>query len=360
MIINSIANKNLYIPERKPAVREKSEISDIFTKDILPDFSGQRNIPFIENILSTTLIETDINPPLETKKVLSSVPKFLTMEDSLNYGLNSSGENKVQGKRTVPLFLTMDEGPATEKPSFTLKLEDMKKFDETIFEELSEFTNSETNKKREDYYGTIFQDSDLQKRVTELINGWTFGGKGKGAAIEAYRNIIVEGKGPSTPDEQTIYDMMATRKERWERLSEKLGIEVPDTFHLYRGVRGNYSVEALVSAWSDEKSEDMIIPNYELSSWSLDREVAEKFGEGPEPYVIYEADIPFERTIADKWVDGAGFVTFCPDQDEVLVSATKDSIKVPKDLTAVLYKGKTYSYENRKELIDLWRKDNPL
>lgn len=341
-----------------------SEPSDKVSIDTLPGFSEEINSPALEN----KNIKSDINEEPEIKeKKPSSVPAFLTVlspEDSSNFQLNFSvGKKEFPGEEkkpsSVPLFLTMEDTFSFPQKPFSLKLEDMKQFDEKIFDKLSEFTDPATNEKRENFYATLFQDEDLQKRVTQMINNWTFGGEGKGVAMEAYKNIAVDDKAPSNQDEKTIQDILATRKERWKRLADKLGISVPETFHLYRGVRGDYAIESMVSAWSDEKSEDMIIPNYELSSWSLNNKVAEMFAEGPEPYVIYEGDIPFEKTLVDKWVDGAGFVTFCPDQEEVVVSAPKDTIKVPKSLASVLYKGKTYSYKDRKELIELWRKDHP-
>lgn len=219
--------------------------------------------------------------------------------------------------------------------------------------------NQEARDALQAYYSEIYQDADLNTRAKELIKGWTSGGKGKEELRQAFVNVVLDGKDPATPMEHTLADMAVTRRMRLDRVAAKLGIQTPDSFHLYRGVRGDYAVEPLVKAWADESTPDMVIPHKEVASWSLNRETAEYFASGKEPSVIYEADVPFNRTLIDKWADGHSLANMYSPQDEVVVAATHDTLKVPKATASVTYQGKTYTYADRQALIQAWHEDHP-
>jgi hypothetical protein len=95
-----------------------------------------------------------------------------------------------------------------------------------------------------------------------------------------------------------------------------------------------------------------------VNSWSTNPAIAKDlFAAGGDTAVVYQADIPFGRTLADKWADGAGFLKWTPDQDEVIV-ATK-GLTVPAEQVRAVFQGKTYGFEDREALIAAWRATHP-
>jgi hypothetical protein len=75
--------------------------------------------------------------------------------------------------------------------------------------------------------------------------------------------------------------------------------------------------------------------------------------------VVYEADVPFDHTIMDKWSDGHALANLYSPQDEVVVAAPHDTLQVPEATATVTYKGKTYTYADRQALIQAWNEDHP-
>jgi hypothetical protein len=260
------------------------------------------------------------------------------------------------------IFAEFNDTPnKTEAPAkkTTLNLNTIRK-NEKPFLDLSNLPAQERKIKKGEFYNGIFSDADLQKRTEKLVKQWAIGESGIDIARESFSNVVLEGKPPSNETEKTIFDMITTRKERWGRLAEKLGIQPPTSFHLYRGVKGDYAVSAIAKAWSDNSSKYMNVPNLELTSWSLDLETAKDFASGSKTKtsVVYEADIPFTRTLMDKWLDDNSFITKYYKEEEVVVAGTKDSIRIPKDQATVKYKDKIYTYDNRQEFIKKWNKDH--
>lgn len=210
------------------------------------------------------------------------------------------------------------------------------------------------------FHAPVWADPALQERAHKVLSGWVWGGKGKVELIAAYRRVVVEGQAPASEAEHVLTAMLATRRARWERLAAIAGVPVPDTFHLHRGVRGDYAVEAVVKAWSDEGATHMAVPSHALASWSLDPTIARAFGDDKAASVFYEAQIPFEQTLADKWVDGSAFVALALEQQEVVVAGAEGALSLPKQAATVLFEGKTYTYDRRQELIRAWRARKPL
>jgi hypothetical protein len=211
---------------------------------------------------------------------------------------------------------------------------------------------------KEHIYTDIFQDTELRDKTIETFGQWTAtysASDTQKQMREAWSNIM-KGQDPSTPMEHTVTDIYTTRKARWERLANTMGLEaVPKEFQLYRGVSSEFFVEAVVKAWRDTSSTDMQIPAHELSSWSLTRNTAEGFGSNPKASVVYEANVPFERTLADKFVDDGTFITTFSRENEVVVALSeKNTLTTPKDKATVKFQGKTYTYAERASLIAAW------
>lgn len=211
---------------------------------------------------------------------------------------------------------------------------------------------------KEHIYQDLFQDPDLQERAVKLLSGWTSAYSSSITQTEMRKAFskIMAGQAPESPLEHTIFDIYTTRRERWLRLSDKLGLDgVPESFQLYRGTHSKRILEAVVTAWKDTQYSEMQVPAHELSSWSMSRATAQSFAFDSEHSVIFEAQIPFERTLADKFVDDGTFISpFFGEQEVVVATAQKNGITTPKDKVTILFQGKQYDYSQRADLIKAW------
>ncbi|MDB5095658.1 MAG: hypothetical protein JWM80_79 [Cyanobacteria bacterium RYN_339] len=205
----------------------------------------------------------------------------------------------------------------------------------------------------------LYADQDLYTRAHDVVGGWVAGGKKKVALREAYTRVAVQGNAPAAPIEQTLVDMLTTRRARWERLATREHLPMPEAFKLYRGVDGEYAVKAVMEAWGNPAAQTMEVPLYDLTSWSLRRETADAFALQEAANVIYQAEVPFGNTVADKYVDGGAFIRWCYDQDEVVVGKPRGGLQIPVQDATVQYQGKTYTYADRQALAEAWKKDHP-
>jgi hypothetical protein len=219
--------------------------------------------------------------------------------------------------------------------------------------------SQDTKDKLNAFYAPMYQNPDLQERANKAIAGWVWGGKGKVALRDAYSRVIVGKAKPETDLENLISELSTTRRARWQRLASSQGLPMPDAFKLYRGVRGDYAVDEVLRSWMDDSTEQVRITNHELSSWSTDPAIADKFVHGENTAAVYKADIPFDQTVLDKWSDGGPLVSLGYDQNEVVVGAAKDSLTLPKRDITLTYKGQAYTYAQRNELLAAWQKDHP-
>jgi hypothetical protein len=226
-----------------------------------------------------------------------------------------------------------------------------------IYRKLYDEENSvKYNKIKDEFFSDIFADDELKSEIEYLVHKWTYSETSLEPLKNAFVDVFLKGKSPETENENYMFNIISTRKERWDRLSKKLNIKTPEKFHLFRGVHGDYAVESVINAWKDENTKNMNLPNRVLSSWSVSKNTAEMFAKFQTPVngVVYEADIPFTRTFMDKWVDDADFIKYFYAEDEVIVMASENSIKIDKKNAKVKYDNKLYDYDKRKELIDIW------
>lgn len=211
---------------------------------------------------------------------------------------------------------------------------------------------------KEHIYGEIFRNPALRDTTIKAFTRWTATYSNAGVQKEMRQAFasIMKGKAPSTPLEKAVFDIYTTRQDRWARLADTAGLGgVPKDFQLYRGVKGERFVSAVIDAWRDTKGPDMQVPAYELSSWSLTRNIAESFAGSSDAAVIFEAQVPFERTLADKYVDDGSFITSFSSENEVIVAtAESNGLSTPKDKVTVTFKGQKYSYAEREALIQAW------
>lgn len=210
---------------------------------------------------------------------------------------------------------------------------------------------------KDEIYSSIFANDPLRDRTIEAFTQWTATysqSEVQQQMREAWTGVI-QGKPPESALEKTLFDVYTTRQQRWSRLADKLGLAgPPKEFQLYRGVHGDRFVESVVQAWRDSGGSDMQVPVHTLSSWSLTRNTAESFA-GSGTSVIFEAQVPFARTLADKFVDDGSFITSFSRENEVVVALSEQNgLSTPKDKVTVTYQGKSYSYAERASLIQAW------
>lgn len=207
-------------------------------------------------------------------------------------------------------------------------------------------------------FAWLYQDDDLQRQAEHLVEEWTrdFEYNPNRIAIrKAWSSVLSDAPWESEWD-ISVGATLATRKARWERLSGRYRIKMPSVFRAYRGVKGIPFVQAVVSAWQQD-AERLEVRQRELASWSLNPSVAVRFASDPRASVVYAADIPFELTLADKWVDGGRFIAPYYWQYEVIAgSSLPNGLLALAKLTRVCYQNTWFTYDERARLIERLRR----
>lgn len=166
---------------------------------------------------------------------------------------------------------------------------------------------------------------------------------------------------PRTACEQAAKAILDARRARWEILAQRMGVEPPEGFRVFRGAKGEHQVECVLRAWLDTQSNAMQIPNAELNCWSFRSDVADRFSSRPNSYnthdrdasVRYEALIPFEWTVMDSYLDQDLYVVY-REEHELLVAAPAGAVTTPKRQAIVTFHDKAYTYNQRFELQRAW------
>ncbi|MBF0107206.1 MAG: hypothetical protein HQM16_17990 [Deltaproteobacteria bacterium] len=137
---------------------------------------------------------------------------------------------------------------------------------------------------------------------------------------------------------------------------------MPRGFHAYRGIfgpRAERTLVKVVEAWQESKPA-MQMPQEGIASWTLSQNIGEHFASMPPVGrivgILFEADIPFNYTLADVWVDTEGFPNAY--EKEIVVGLLNGNLEIPKEHIKVAYNGKLYTYGDRNELIAQWMLDN--
>ncbi|MEB3197571.1 MAG: hypothetical protein VKP62_10255 [Candidatus Sericytochromatia bacterium] len=210
---------------------------------------------------------------------------------------------------------------------------------------------------REAFYDQLYRQPDLQAQAHTMLKKWVTGGNDQNVVRDAFMALAEAQGRAATPEQTLVRDLLATRQERWERLAQRFGETAPTHFHLYRGVRGEYAIEEIVAALETPGRKTVTLSHHTVASWTTDVRQARRFADSPAASVIYEADIPMHQTLADKWVDGSGFLMWCAEQQEVMVAARE--LQVPLDRFEVTFRGKTYGPAQRDDLVRAWRAAHP-
>lgn len=191
--------------------------------------------------------------------------------------------------------------------------------------------------------------------LTDPISKWT--GSSSGHAWQDQWPAALDGK--THAGAKAVAEVLQTRRKRWEALSAQHGVPFPETFHAFRGTGDNTGtvVPHMIAAWRNEQEPYMHTATHPAASWSLSKKAAEGFY-GSHNGAFFETHIPFEKTLADKYVDDQSFLHSFGSDHEVVAGGQKDNIIVPKSKTKVKYKGTEYTYDQRQSLFDAYKKDH--
>ncbi|MBI6545930.1 MAG: hypothetical protein HY692_03990, partial [Cyanobacteria bacterium NC_groundwater_1444_Ag_S-0.65um_54_12] len=167
-----------------------------------------------------------------------------------------------------------------------------------------------------------------------------------------------KGLAPKNKLERQVRDIYNSRQTRWKRLALLAGSKTPPrTFNLYRSEAGIPAFD-VIRAWSDDSTKTLTIRTQLLSSWTLSRDAGERIANqdiGPKhvPRVLYEAAVPFEQTLLDKWSDGGALATspYRWQEEVVVAHSHKNALSIPKENATVFLDGIRYSYADRNALF---------
>lgn len=212
------------------------------------------------------------------------------------------------------------------------------------------------------FYAPLFGDRTVMNQSQSLVVEWR-NTDSRADYQEQHRAAwerVAAGLAPRTDRERQFAAVKGTRRARWQRLSERIGIPMPRQFRLFRGVKGDFMAETVYEAWKDERHTTFDLPLHTLSSWTMSPEAAFGFrekSEGDEPYLVFEAIVPFEKTLLDKWVDGSSFVLDNPGQNEMVVATREeDELTVYDDQVTVWLGDRRYTYAERQEFLAAWER----
>lgn len=217
---------------------------------------------------------------------------------------------------------------------------------------LQRLTNLENN-----LYAHIYNDSSLRFRAMQVLTDLTTDfatHHPRIDAVRAYSRIVRPGGKVTTSLEITLAQMNATRFDRYTRFANITGLAVPQSFKAWRGQRLLQDVQDVATAWSDGTP----LKNRQkaLAAWSLTPNTAQRFATQNRTFgVIFQAEIPFTLTFADKFLDGHRFINPFWEQNEIIcgdVHPENRPILTQAESAKVFFQGRLFTYEQRDELFD--------
>jgi hypothetical protein len=168
---------------------------------------------------------------------------------------------------------------------------------------------------------------------------------------------------PNSPEEISLVAWLSTRAIRWQKLAKHLGIAVPDAFCVYRFAKlwrkGEFSgdktilpkvfevIQKVVDTWISGSDQPFEARQKELGSWSLSISGLQKHIEMAKIGLIYKTELPFDLTIADKWVDDDAFVEFSSENE--IIALTPVNVLL-RDI-AIVIDGYIFNFEQISPLV---------
>lgn len=206
----------------------------------------------------------------------------------------------------------------------------------------------------EQFYSGIFDDWELHGQANASIDGWTGGHDHVIREFEDGWTLLAQGAGGNREHEWCAQELYETREDRWRSLATALHIGVPTHFRLYRGIDRSDAATYVLREWARSPDNPrLVVPGPRLASWSFDPKIAKAFATSPEGGAIFEAIVPFDLTLADKWVDDGAFLTSYADEEEVIVcTPIENAIASIRKSAMVLVDGAWYGFDDRHRLFD--------
>ncbi len=199
------------------------------------------------------------------------------------------------------------------------------------------------------------------ERVRAWLNLWTSQQRNaQSTALQHWESAL---KDASSPDGLALRAWLATRSQRWQMLSAKLELPMPTAFRVYRIAKmwrdGDFSgghtglqdafavIRDVVSLW--QRPDDLLEARQRrLGSWSLSESGLYSHVSQARIALKYEAVIPFNATLADKWVDDSAFIEFSPEREVIAIAPTE---VVARNITVVL-DGESYAHDRLSQLAE--------
>ena len=217
---------------------------------------------------------------------------------------------------------------------------------------LQRLTNLENN-----LYARIYDDPSLRLRAMQVLTDLTTDFATHQPRIDnirAYYRIFRPGGKVTTSLEITLAQIKATRFDRYTRFANITGLTVPHSFKAWRGQRSLEDVQDVATAWSD--GTPLRNQQKALAAWSLTPTTAQRFAtQNQTSGVIFQAEIPFALTFADKFLDGHRFINPFWEQNEIIcgdVHSENRPILTQAESAKVFFQGRLFTYGQRDELFD--------
>jgi hypothetical protein len=210
----------------------------------------------------------------------------------------------------------------------------------------------------------IYQESGGQfDQIKKWLDLWTSTDENKQQqALQGFLNTL---QNPGIPENISLTAWLATRQLRWQALAERLRILVPDAFCVYRFARlwrdGEFSggkhalpkvfalIREVTDAWLSDSDKVLIARQKQLGSWSLSESGLQKHIAAARIGLKYKAEIPFDATFADKWVDDAAFLEFSSENE--VIALREVGVKA-RDIQVVIDQ-EVFNYQQLDQLADV-------
>lgn len=240
-----------------------------------------------------------------------------------------------------------------------------------VFDEAISLDGESRPQTRRDQIEAVYQNVytplyDVQRRyggdpeqVRAWLELWT-DDAGNETALKQWESAL---RDPTSVHAAPLGAWFATRSARWELLAERLEIPVPDAFLLYRAVKlwrdGVHSkssagkdaalreVAEVVALWRSQPLTPVIVRQSALGSWSLSESGTVSHRDA-KLALLYRAEVNFDVTFADKWVDDSSFLEYSP-ENEVIV---RGPVETRAADIGVMMDGEVYWSDHLSQLVE--------
>lgn len=202
-------------------------------------------------------------------------------------------------------------------------------------------------------------------KLHSSIEEWTGGYKDSTMQNRYYKAAekIMHGKGDGGNMHETLVAGQQGRGKRIAAFLKKVGVDTPDEVthvDVMRGCDGDIFIKDVAMAWADDKATHANFRCYEVASWGRSYDNSKGFAKG-HGVVARWRECPLDNVLADQLADDSSFKTSFLGEKEVIAGlGHRKGVPLPVQDFEVHYKGRVYTYDMRKELLDQLKKDGML